>query len=89
MNVEVQYTAECPNASAILERTRTLVDGRADLTLTIVEVVSGRRVPDGFAGSPTVLLDGANPFGGERVDAPACAVHAPTAEQVERLLEPT
>ena len=82
-HVEIQYTVGCPNASAIMQRMKELADRRVDLTLTLVEVELGRPVPPGFAGSPTVFIDGTNPFGGAPVLAPSCALHPPTVDQVE------
>jgi len=81
MNVEIQYTTDCPNARPVLQRLKELAHDRAD-TLTIVRVAAVR-TPEGFAGSPTVLIDGENPFGGVAVDAPACALHPVTVDQVE------
>ncbi len=83
MNVEVQYTADCPNALPVLQRVKAISRGRADVTLTIVFIDATDEVPKGFAGSPTVLIDGENPFGGVPTDAPACAIRPPTPDQVE------
>lgn len=82
MNVEVQYTTDCPNARPVLQRLKELAHDRADITLTIVRVAAVH-TPEGFAGSPTVLIDGENPFGGVPLDAPACALHPVTVDQVE------
>ena len=87
-HVEVQYTAGCPSAAAIMQRMKELAQARADLTLALVEVEPGRPVPRGFAGSPTVLIDGTNHFGGAPLDAPACALHPPTVDQVEAATAP-
>lgn len=86
MKVEVQYTPGCPNASEILERTKKLESERDDVTLTITIVDGEGPTPEGFAGSPTVLIDGRNRFGGGRVEAAACALRSPTADQVEAAL---
>jgi hypothetical protein len=87
-HVEVQYTVGCPNAAAIMRRLKELAHRRGDLTLTLVEVAPGRPVPAGFAGSPTVLIDGTNPFGGAPTDAAACTLRPPTVDQVERAAAP-
>ena len=55
----------------------------ADVTVLTVLVEDGRPVPAGFAGSPTVLIDGTNPFGGTPTEAPACALRPPTPDQIE------
>ena len=87
-HVEVLYVAGCPHAASVMQRMKELAQARPDLTLALVEVTPGRPVPAGFAGSPTVLVDGTNPFGGEPVDVPACALHPPTADQVEAAAAP-
>jgi hypothetical protein len=87
MNVEVQFTVDCPNAPAVVQRAKRIADERSDVTLTVTQV-AGPPAPEGFAGSPTVLIDGSNPFGGTPIDHVACVLHPPTPEQVERALQP-
>jgi hypothetical protein len=53
------------------------------MVVTTVLVQEGQPVPDGFAGSPTVLIDGTNPFVGAPTEAAACALHPPTPDQVQ------
>lgn len=83
MRVEIQYTADCPNADPIIERAHRVASTRPDIIVSAVLVEEGRPVPDGFAGSPTVLIDSTNPFGGAASEAPACALRPPTPDQVE------
>lgn len=82
VNVEILYTADCPNAAELIDHL-TL---RAGIDLRVTLVTAARPVPGGFAGSPTVLIDGVNPFGGVQLDAPACALYAPTIAQVDAYL---
>ncbi len=82
MKVEVQYTAECPHARSVMRRLKELADQRADVVLDLTLVELGTSTPLGFTGSPTVLIDGENRFGGTPIDSPACALHPPTADQV-------
>ena len=88
MNVQIQYTAGCPNARPVLQRMKELAHRRADLTLVTTLVEPDRPVPEGFAGSPTVLVDGCNPFRGEPTASPACALYPPTADEVQAALDP-
>ncbi|MCU1455849.1 MAG: hypothetical protein JWN46_3995 [Acidimicrobiales bacterium] len=89
VHVEVQYTADCPNARAVLQRMKELADTRPDLTLRMTEVKPDSAVPKGFTGSPTVLIDGTNPFDGTQTDSAACALHPPSADQVEQAVKTT
>ncbi len=88
MRVEVQYTTDCPNARPVLQRVKELAHQRSDLTLVITLVEPDRSAPAGFAGSPTVLVDGVNPFPGELTPLAACALHPPTADDVQTVLGP-
>lgn len=83
LHIEVERTAGCPHAAAVIQRIEDLAARRDDLHLVVVEVGPNQPVPATFAGSPTVLIDGANPFGGTSVDTPACALHPPTPDQVD------
>lgn len=67
----VLVVANCPNAGLTVERLRQVLDrhGAADVEVELQVVEPGTRPPDGFAGSPTVLLDGIDPF------ASAAAAH--------------
>lgn len=74
-DVEILFTAGCPNVDEL----RTYLAGQPGMNVTAVEIPEEGPVPDGFAGSPTVLIDGSNPFRGEPVDSPACALSPPNA----------
>jgi hypothetical protein len=86
MKVEVQFTADCPNAPALLQRAKRLANERSDVTLLVTQL-EGDVAPEGFAGSPTILIDGSNPFGGTPTAHAACALHPPTPDQLEAVLE--
>jgi len=62
MDVELLVIADCPHASPVLRLVR---EALADLGLAGVQprvtVVSNAAEP-GFAGSPTILIDGTDPF---------------------------
>ncbi len=86
MKVEVQFTDECPNVAGIVAILEEVLAEHPEVTVTLVTVEPEDPVPDGFVGSPTVLIDGRNYFGGGPVDAAACALHPPTPDQVAALL---
>ena len=88
MNVEIQFTQDCPNAAVVVQRVKQIAHERSDVTLTLRLVGNAEPMPQGFVGSPTVLIDGRNVFGGVGVEAPACALRPPTADQVESALRP-
>lgn len=86
MHLEIQYVEDCPNAAVLIEQVSTLAETSGELTLELTLVKSGESVPVGFAGSPTLLVDGENLFGGEPVSTAACALHPPTSDQVDTAL---
>ena len=88
MNVEIQFTHDCPNAAVVVQRVKRIAHEGSDVTLKLTVIGNGEPVPQGFVGSPTVLIDGRNVFGGVAVDAAACALRPPTADQVESALRP-
>lgn len=83
ITVEIHYTAECPNAGPIIDRARQIAEASAgEVVVATILVEEGRPVPAEFAGSPTILINGANPFEGDPTEAPACALRPPTPDQV-------
>jgi len=83
LDVEILFTADCPNVEGL----RIFLAGQPGVTVRAVEVTEDGRVPDGFAGSPTVLINGHNPFRGEPVDSPACALSPPTVAELAAELD--
>lgn len=81
MDIEVVHTPDCPNVVELIDHL-----ARKGLTVTVTVVTSEEPVPEKFSGSPTVLVDGENPFGGEQISAPACALYPPTIEQIDEHL---
>lgn len=86
MRFEVLRTADCPNAAAIIHHLEQAAAERPDVSLQVTEVGYDQVPPAAFAGSPTVLVDGRDPFGGTSTEAAACALHPPTVAQVLDLL---
>jgi len=73
MNLEVLHVAQCPNLTAMLQR----LGQATDLPVTTREISTA---PDaaafGMAGSPTLLIDGADPFTtNHAVGALACRLY--------------
>lgn len=65
MNIVVQYFDGCPNWRVADERLKQALraTGQSDVVTTYVEVVSDEQAADlQFAGSPTVLVNGEDPF---------------------------
>lgn len=63
MKLELLHVPDCPNTGVLAERLQSLITGHADV------VVERRVVRDqaeaaarGMNGSPTLLVDGADPF---------------------------
>lgn len=83
VHVEILFTADCPN----FEDLHSFLAAQPGVTVTTTEVDEDGPAPRGFAGSPTVLMDGTNPFGGRAVEAAACALSPPSVAAVAAELE--
>jgi hypothetical protein len=65
VEVRFVYFDSCPNWPTAMNRLRGVLDqlGRADLPITCVRVeTEDEAVGSGFAGSPTILIDGEDLF---------------------------
>jgi hypothetical protein len=59
MNLEVLHVAQCPNLTAMLKR----LEQATDLPVTTREITTVTdAAASGMAGSPTLLINGADPF---------------------------
>ncbi|KQV26804.1 alkylmercury lyase [Yonghaparkia sp. Soil809] len=98
MTIEVVHIDECPNWAETAEDLRAVLSelGRADLAVVVRRVTTGNEaLAAGFAGSPTILLDGDDPFPhGEPTGELACRVYLteaglrgrPSREQLRALM---
>lgn len=98
MTIELLHIADCPNWEETLRRlnlaaTNTLPAGTSIYATLINSTEEAEARP--FAGSPTILLDGADLFPSEgRTRALACRIYftpngmagSPTQEQIEEAL---
>src|SRR5205809_7203260 len=94
VQVTVQYVDDCVNWRTVAERLRAVLDetGRADVAITYERVTTPADAERlGFVGSPTVLVDGRDPFAVPGASAGlACRLYrtpdglagAPTVEQL-------
>lgn len=63
MELTVQYFDDCPNWTALVERLRELTVDRDDVTVRLETVETAEQAERvGFVGSPTLLVDGRDPF---------------------------
>jgi hypothetical protein len=64
MQVKILYFSGCPNWQKAAEWTRTALDelGYGDAALELVDVHRISHLPRNWASSPTVLVDGRDPF---------------------------
>lgn len=85
MRITVLAVPECPNAPVVRERIRAALDGRS-AAMDLVEVQDEAEAARlGMTGSPTVLLDGVDPFAAPRTAAPSisCRLYRDTGGRVE------
>jgi hypothetical protein len=84
-DVVVQYVPGCPNVSVVLEH---LKDAGADQgAIRLHEFSEEGPIPIGFAGSPTVLIDGVNPLGPADPETGAsCTLRIPSVELLKEVL---
>lgn len=99
MDIALLYFTGCPNWTIADERLATIAAGRPDITVTrhlVESIEDAERL--GFHGSPTILVDGVDPFADP--DAPvglSCRIYqtpdgpagAPTVEQLQGALART
>jgi len=87
MQIKVLYFSGCPMWETAAARVRTVLAelGRADVTVEVEDVHEASHLSSEWAGSPTVLLDGRDPFaavdGGLHPVTPrdACRIYATEA----------
>ena len=85
-DVVVQYVAGCPNLPVVIDRLREA--GAEEQAVQLVEFREHGPAPDGFAGSPTVLIDGINPLGpSEPQTSTSCTLRLPSVEQLRNALD--
>lgn len=96
MEITLQYFDGCPNWEVLDRRLAELLDGRSDIRVTrqLVETAEdAERL--GFHGSPTVLVDGVDPYADEHTPVGlACRVFrtpagpggSPTVEQLREAI---
>lgn len=79
MKIQVLCIDDCPNSAEAVALARRALDtaGHPDTQVEIVVLDSDAEAARAnFGGSPTFLIDGADPFPARRVRTPACRVYA-------------
>jgi hypothetical protein len=64
MEIKILYFSGCPNWETALARVRTVLAelGRTDVAVQVEDVHQASDLSSEWAGSPTLLLDGRDPF---------------------------
>lgn len=97
MKITIQSFDGCPNRELLVQRLAEALHGRSDATISHQDVETPEDAARlGFHGSPTVLIDGVDPFAEEHAPVGlACRVYqtpdgpagSPTVEQLRAALE--
>ncbi|MCP9001520.1 thioredoxin family protein [Pseudarthrobacter sp. RMG13] len=99
MRIELLYIDECPNLAMVQERLESALAalGHSDIPVTMRLLESAADTAGtGFAGSPTITLNGSDIFpAGARADDLACRIYAtpsglagvPTISQIAEALK--
>lgn len=74
MKIELLYFGGCPGAPEALAAIKRVV-AEAELEADVVPIDVGDAAHPGFSGSPTVLVDGEDPFPATRTDAISCRLY--------------
>ncbi|KOV61821.1 hypothetical protein [Streptomyces sp. MMG1121] len=87
MELTVLVVPECPHAAPLGERLALALQGRDDVTVTWREVADPEQAERlGMHGSPTLLVDGADPFARPGQE-PSLSCRVGGLPSVERLRE--
>jgi hypothetical protein len=77
MNLEVLHVADCPNLAPMLHRVAEATD--LPVTTIVVDTDTSRL---GMAGSPTLLIDGVDPFTGAGAYSVSCRLYRDEAGRI-------
>ena len=96
MEITLQYFDGCPNWEVLDHRIAEALHGRTDASIIRQRVgTTEEAVRLGFHGSPTILIDGIDPFADERTHVglacrmfrtPAGIAGSPTVEQLREAI---
>lgn len=84
-DIEVLFVDDCPNLPVLLERLEAVTCGRAAIRTTRVD--PNMPMPRGWAGSPTMLVDGLNPLQSGEEGSASCALRIASIEELKTVLD--
>ncbi|RSM87425.1 alkylmercury lyase [Kibdelosporangium aridum] len=99
MEIRLLHVPDCPSMALLTTRLSELVAGRQDVDIESLEVDDDDRAATlGMTGSPTILIDGVDPFGEpERSPSVSCRLYrdeegrlsgVPSAAMLRNALQP-
>lgn len=97
MRLEVLHVADCPNTAVLTERLAILIARRSDVTLVHRLIRDeAAALAHGMTGSPTLLVDGIDPFAAGHPASLSCRLYtdesgtvsgAPSLTQLRAVLD--
>lgn len=93
--ITLQYFDGCPNWEITSRIVSSLVANRSDMTVDYELIDSHQKAQErGFSGSPTVLVNGVDPFADNTAPALACRIYqtetgpagSPSIHQLRRVI---
>ena len=78
MEIRLLYFDSCPNVDEAERRLRQAIGDRTDVSLVLQQVLDAEEAERvGLHGSPTILIDGDDPFGSGQAASWSCRLYLP------------
>ena len=86
MTFTVLHVADCPHVPTLVARIHQAAGPDAAITMTVVNT-EDEAIAAGMHGSPTLFIDGRDPFPADASPSISCALAIPTTEQIGKAMQ--